>query len=66
MVVGAVDRPWLDDDDRRACLDPRLRGDVGEVLGLVVVAEKALGEVAPVCLVGDPTVGVAEDVEVEM
>ena len=63
MVVGAVDRPGLDDDDGRPCLDPRLRGDVGEVLRLVVVAEEALGEVAPVRLVGDPTVGVAEDVD---
>ena len=39
------------------------RRDVGEVLRLVVVADEALGEVAVVRLVGDPTVGVAEDVD---
>ena len=63
VVVGAVDRPGLDDDDGRPGLDPRLRRDVGEVLRLVVVAEEAFGEVAVVRLVGHPPVGVAEDVD---
>ena len=37
--------------------------DVGAVLRLVVVAQEPVGRVAPVRLVDDPAVGVAEDVD---
>ena len=49
MVVGAVDRPGHG-RSRSAppAVDPRLRRHVGQVLGLVVVAQEALGQVAAV------------------
>ena len=63
MILSPIDRPGLDDDDRGAGLGARLGRDMGEVLGLVVVAEETVAEIAAVGLVDDPAVGIAEDVD---
>ncbi len=63
VVAGPIDLAGLGDHDPAAGADPLERRPMREVLGLVVVAEEPLGEVASVALVDDPTVGIARHVD---
>ena len=54
VVARPVRDAGIDDDRREPGVDPLADGSMGEVLRLVVVAEEAVGEVAPVALVEDP------------
>ena len=60
VVARPVRDAGHDDDRRQPRVDPLADGAMGEVLRLVVVAQEALGQVAPVALVEDPALGVAE------
>jgi hypothetical protein len=62
-VVRAVGDARHHDDNRGTGVAQLARSDVGQVLGLVVVAEKTLRDVAAIALVDDPAVRVAEDVD---
>ena len=63
MVTQSIDRPGLDDDDRGTGPDPCLGPHMCGVLRLVVVAQEAIVEIAPVRLIGDAAVRVAEDID---
>ena len=63
VVAGAVDRPGHRDEHRIATGHPRRCDLVDAVLRLVVPADEAAREVAPVGLVDDLAAGVAEHVD---
>src|SRR4026209_2916992 len=63
MIAGTGRRSRHCDQDRGATADQLARRDVRQVLGLVVVAQEPLADVATVRLVDDLLVGVAQGLD---